>query len=230
MTNTSTAAQNTVTWMSSTDNVAVTSYQIFRDGVLAGSTAPETLAYTDTGRTAGVIHVYSVRAGDAAGNFSALSTSSGAMTRLDPAQTYRVVYAATTQCLTAGSTTVDAPLESAGCSTSTLHDWKFIPTDTGYYNVINVENATRGWSLTSDTTLDGTLVIIGSQNALTNDRAEWMVKPEIAADGTPRGTVTFVNRYSGVCLAVPGTANGTQLQQFACNGGASQSFALTKKP
>ena len=228
-TDTSTTAQNTITWMSSTDNVAVTLYQVFRDGVLVGSTAPASLTFTDTGRTAGVAHVYSVRAGDAAGNFSALSTYSGAMTRLDPAQTYRVGHASAAQCLTAGSANVDAPLQIAGCSTSTLHDWKFIATDAGYYNVINIGNATRGWSLTSDTTNNGSLVIIGSEGALTNDRAEWIVRPEVTADGTLKSTVTFVNRYSGACLFVPGTANTTQLQQFTCSGGASQSFALTKK-
>ena len=231
-TNTATAAQNTVTWTGSTDNVGVTLYQVFRDGVLAGSTAAGTLTYTDVGRTAGVAHVYSVRAGDAAGNFSPLSGYSGALTKLDNAQLFTVGFAVTGQCLTAAATTGSADLVITTCSASTLQNWRFVATSNGYYNVVSNDAPGRGWALRSDSTADGTEVWVSQSDGVTVDRAEWLAIPEVAANGSLKGTFTFVNRFSNDCLTVPGTANtpGTRLQQFTCNGSTSQSFTMTKKP
>lgn len=62
-----------LSWAASTDNVAVTGYQIWRDGAQLATTA--SLAYTDTVVAANETHSYSVRAYDAAGNVSADSTS-----------------------------------------------------------------------------------------------------------------------------------------------------------
>ncbi|PWW05670.1 carbohydrate binding protein with CBM25 domain [Paenibacillus cellulosilyticus] len=62
-----------LSWTASTDNVGVTGYEVFRDGAAIGTTT--TLAYTDSGRTPGATYAYSVRAYDAAGNKSVLSTS-----------------------------------------------------------------------------------------------------------------------------------------------------------
>ena len=60
-------------WSPSSDNVGVTQYQIFRNGVQVGTAAGTT--YTDTGLSPLTQYTYTVRARDAAGNFSAQSAS-----------------------------------------------------------------------------------------------------------------------------------------------------------
>ncbi|MCP3144317.1 DUF4082 domain-containing protein [Pyxidicoccus xibeiensis] len=65
-------------WSASTDNVGVTAYDVFRNGVKVASTA--SLTYADTGLTAATSYGYSVQARDAAGNVSAASNSVTATT------------------------------------------------------------------------------------------------------------------------------------------------------
>jgi glucuronoarabinoxylan endo-1,4-beta-xylanase len=68
----------TLTWNASTDNKAVTAYEIFRNGSSIG-TSP-TPAYNVTGMVAGTAYTFTVRAKDAAGNNSAQSTTLNAST------------------------------------------------------------------------------------------------------------------------------------------------------
>jgi chitodextrinase len=63
-----------LSWTASTDNVGVVNYNILRDGVYTGSSGGGT-TYTDTGLTAGTTYSYTVRAKDAANNFSSPSTA-----------------------------------------------------------------------------------------------------------------------------------------------------------
>jgi chitodextrinase len=71
-------SQINLSWTASTDNVAVTGYQVFR-GVGAGPLTPlitlgNVTSYQDTGLTPATSYTYTVRARDAAGNFSGQST------------------------------------------------------------------------------------------------------------------------------------------------------------
>ena len=63
----------TISWTASTDNVAVTGYEIYRNGVKIGTSA--TASYADSGLVAGTSYSYTVLAYDAAGNKSAQSTA-----------------------------------------------------------------------------------------------------------------------------------------------------------
>ncbi|SDH05060.1 glycosyl hydrolase family 18 protein [Nonomuraea jiangxiensis] len=65
-------------WNASTDNVAVTGYEVYRAGTLVTTVTGTT--YTDTGRTANTSYTYTVRARDAAGNRSANSNTVTATT------------------------------------------------------------------------------------------------------------------------------------------------------
>jgi chitodextrinase len=56
-------------WNGSTDNVAVTGYRIFREGIALATVGAGVTTYSDTGVPAGT-HGYTVRAFDAAGNLS----------------------------------------------------------------------------------------------------------------------------------------------------------------
>lgn len=61
----------TLSWTASTDNVAVTGYEIFRGGNKIATVTGRT--YTNSGLASGSNYTYKVRAYDAAGNFSAFT-------------------------------------------------------------------------------------------------------------------------------------------------------------
>ncbi len=62
-------------WAASTDNVAVASYEVVRNGSPLASVAGLTWSYTDSGAAANTSYTYSVRAFDAAGNCSSPSNT-----------------------------------------------------------------------------------------------------------------------------------------------------------
>ncbi|MFC5666763.1 glycoside hydrolase family 6 protein [Kitasatospora misakiensis] len=70
---TTTATGASLSWTASTDNVGVTGYQVFRNGVQVGTST--TTSYTDSGLTASTAYSYTVKARDAAGNVSAASAA-----------------------------------------------------------------------------------------------------------------------------------------------------------
>lgn len=68
-------------WTPSTDNVAVSGYQVFKDGVSVGTGAT---AYLDlTGLTAGTTYSFTVKARDGVGNWSAESAALGVTISVD---------------------------------------------------------------------------------------------------------------------------------------------------
>jgi hypothetical protein len=82
------SSQINLSWTASTDNVAVTGYQVFRDGNLIATVA--STSYSNTGLVAGTNYVYTVKAVDAAGNVSLASGSANATT-LAPDTTFPTV-------------------------------------------------------------------------------------------------------------------------------------------
>ncbi len=72
------SSQINLTWTASTDNVGVTGYRIFRDGVEIGTSA--TTSYSSTGLAGGTLYTYKVAAYDAMGNQSAQSAQASATT------------------------------------------------------------------------------------------------------------------------------------------------------
>jgi fibronectin type 3 domain-containing protein len=75
------STQVALTWTASTDNVAVTGYRVFRNGVQVA--APSGTSYTDTGLANGTSYTYTVAAVDAAANASAQSSPGVAATPAD---------------------------------------------------------------------------------------------------------------------------------------------------
>jgi hypothetical protein len=73
-----------VSWTASTDNMAVASYDVFRDGTLVASVAADATSYTDSGVLAGQDYTYTVRARDASGNLSAQSDPASVTTPAAP--------------------------------------------------------------------------------------------------------------------------------------------------
>lgn len=69
----------TLTWTASTDDVGVTGYAVYRDGSLLANVGVQT-TYADTTVSASTTYSYTVKARDAAGNFSAASNAAGVTT------------------------------------------------------------------------------------------------------------------------------------------------------
>ena len=68
-----TISSATISWNGSTDNVAVTGYDVYKDGSLLGTTA--TTSYNVTGLVKTTTYAFTVKAKDAAGNISAASNA-----------------------------------------------------------------------------------------------------------------------------------------------------------
>lgn len=69
-----TSSSTNLSWSGATDNVAVTGYDVYRNGALLGSTTSAT-TYAVTGLTASTTYTFNVKAKDAAGNVSANSNT-----------------------------------------------------------------------------------------------------------------------------------------------------------
>ncbi len=93
-------SQINLSWTASTDNVGVTGYQVYRDGVAVGTTTGTT--YQDKNLAAGSTHTYTVQAYDAAGNQSVNSAPASATTQVPDT--------------TAPTVTVTAPTDGATVS------------------------------------------------------------------------------------------------------------------
>ena len=78
-TNAVSTSQINLSWSASTDDVAVTGYNIFRDAGFVASTTGT--SYSDTGLATSTSYAYTVSAFDAAGNESARSATSSATTQ-----------------------------------------------------------------------------------------------------------------------------------------------------
>jgi hypothetical protein len=68
-----------LSWTASTDNIGVTGYKIYRDGVEVGTST--TTSYNDTGLTASTTYSYTVKTYDGANNLSASSNTASATTK-----------------------------------------------------------------------------------------------------------------------------------------------------
>ncbi len=94
-----TQTTTSLSWSGATDNVAVTGYDVYKDGVLLGSTASST--YSVSGLSASTTYAFTVKAKDAAGNAS-VASNSVSVTTLAPAPDTTAPTAAT---LSASGTT-----------------------------------------------------------------------------------------------------------------------------
>jgi chitodextrinase len=90
-----TSSSTNLSWTGATDNVAVTSYDVFRNGLFLASTASTT--YAVTGLSASTAYTFYVIAKDAAGNASPASNTVN-VTTLTPSITY---------CASRGNNTAD---------------------------------------------------------------------------------------------------------------------------
>jgi len=158
----------------------------------------------------------------------ALSSGGGGGSGISSSTWYQVVNTNSGKCVddANGSTSNGAAVQQWGCASgSTNQEWQFQPTDSGYYMVVSRNATTLAWDVTGGASAagNGTPIQLWAYGGGTNQ--QW--KPALQPDGT----YTFTARNSGAeCLDVTNrsTANGTQLQQWACTSGdTAQTFTLT---
>ncbi|MEU9357563.1 glycoside hydrolase family 6 protein [Streptomyces sp. NPDC048301] len=106
-----------LSWTASTDDTAVTGYDVYRGSTKVGSTTATT--YTDSGLSASTAYSYTVRAKDAAGNVSAASAAVSATTEAGGGTgtgSLKVQYKSTDTSLTDNSIRMSLQLVNTGSS------------------------------------------------------------------------------------------------------------------
>ena len=121
-----------------------------------------------------------------------------------------------------GSLTNGSAITQWASGSSVNLQWKFIATDSGYYQINSVKSGLDA-VVQSASTSAGAGIIQWSFGAAQND--QW--KPVANADGS----YTLYNRHSGLVLEDPGssTSNTTQMDQWGANGGANQKWKLIQQ-
>ncbi|MEW2523033.1 RICIN domain-containing protein [Actinacidiphila alni] len=144
---------------------------------------------------------------------------------VDPAAWYTVKNTNSGKCVddAAGSTANGAAVQQWSCvAGSANQQWRFQPTDSGYYTVVGRNSATAAWDVTGGTGAgSGAKIQLWAYGGGSNQ--QW--KPVPGANGT----YTLSPRSNPAqCLDVTdvSTADGARLQQWTCTGGPAQSFTL----
>ena len=71
------SGQDQLTWTAATDNIGVTAYDIYRNGIFLVTVGPTVTSYTDSTVATGVRNTYQVAARDLAGNTTSASVTTG---------------------------------------------------------------------------------------------------------------------------------------------------------
>jgi chitodextrinase len=220
-----TAAGTTLTWAASNDNVAVTEYEVYRDGQRVNTVTAPNVTFTDAGLTGATTYSYTVKARDAAGNVSAASAAGSVTTRvLDTSVNYRVTSTPAGLCVDGGASpgATGNALSAMDCQDGRSQTWQFVAVG-GNYTIVSSASPTLVWEIIGASKAEGAPAITRTRvNGL--DSQLWT----IASEGN--GKAHFTNVNSGKCLTVAGSAKVPPLQQSACKGLASQTFALAQVP
>lgn len=204
-----TSSSFTLSWTASTDNVAVTGYEVYQDGTLLGTVT--TTNYSVTGLTASTTYSYTVKAKDAAGNISSASTALSVTT---PAVTI-------TYCTSKGSNYSYEWI--AGVAIGTFSNTSAAA---GY-----TDFTSKVVSLTAGTTYNVTLTP-GFASSTYNEY--WKIWIDYNADGDfddnselafDGGAVTSTTETG--TLTVPSTASGTTRMRVSMKYNASQTACET---
>jgi chitodextrinase len=153
------ASQTSLTWSPSSDNVAVTGYDIFRNGSLL--TTVTGTRFVDSGLVAATAYSYQVRARDGAGNVSALTSAAKATT------TAIKTTGALSGWVTSGATGL--PVNGAKVTAALGgHSWSANTNAAGFYQLSNLAPGTYTVSVskTGYGTQTTTLAVIANLAAI----------------------------------------------------------------
>lgn len=225
-------------WNASTDNVGVTGYQIFRNGSQVGTTASTN--YTDSGLSGATGYGYTVKATDAAGNVSAASNTANITTTgsggggggggpIDSLKWYQVVNSNSHKCVDAagGGTSNGTAVQQWSCASGNSNQqWQFQPTDSGFYKVVTRNAPALGWDVAGGpgATGNGAQIQLWTNGGGTNQQWKAVAHADGSYSFTPRNNTNECFDVTNVS-----TSDGARLQQWACNGGAAQSFTINSQ-
>nr|WP_249228276.1 RICIN domain-containing protein [Kutzneria sp. CA-103260] len=136
--------------------------------------------------------------------------------------TYTVTNVGSGKCVDAASAaTANATVvQQYSCNGSGAQSWTFTATDSGYFRIGAAGAPSQVWDVTNVSTADQAPIQLWLYGGGANQ--QWQPVDE------GNGNFHLVNRNSGKCLDVPGASvnDSVQLQQYACNGTAAQSFSI----
>ncbi|OJH42334.1 hypothetical protein BON30_03780 [Cystobacter ferrugineus] len=185
----STSTQITLSWTASTDNVGVTAYDVYRFGVLIGSSA--TTSYTDSGLAASTPYSYTVRARDAAGNASAASNTVSVTT--PPGGSTGTALPRTGW--TASSSPSSSEPASALLDGNMSSRWTTgVPMANGQSLTVDMQSAKTFNKIVMDSTGSNSDYARGYQVFVSNDGTNWGSAIATGTGSGPVITVTFTAR------------------------------------
>ncbi|MEK8128261.1 discoidin domain-containing protein [Paenibacillus filicis] len=174
-------SQINLSWTASTDNVAVTGYDIYRDGVLVGSAA--STSYSDRGLKAVTTYSYTVKAKDATGNVSADSAAVSATTKEAPLD--RTGWTATST-----PSSGDAPRNLLDDNIATR--WSAgAPMVPGQFFTVDMKASRTFNNLVMDSTGSNSDYARGYEVYVSNDGTEWGTAVASGAGTGPVVTASF---------------------------------------
>ena len=106
--------------------------------------------------------------------------------------------------------------------------WYLVPTDSGYYRIMNLENG-LALAVKNASTINGGLIV--QETYAADGSADWLPGLTVNIAGTAESgpsTFCFTNRLSGKALEVPGSSKlqNAQLDQSSYSGSANQKWLL----
>ena len=224
-----TSTGTTLSWTGTApSNCSISSYTILQNGTSIG-TATGT-SFVVTGLSASTTYSFTATATDSVGT----SPASSVLTVTTPAGStggtisttayYTIVNQSSGACVdeTGGSNGNGTTLQQWACQSGNLNQqWKFTVTSNGYYEVNPHNSTTAGWDVVNVGTSPGTGMQLWSYSGGKNEQ----FKPVLQS-----GSIyTLVDLNSGLCLNVPNSNNGQQVQINTCNGSASENFTLNQQ-
>src|SRR5262249_50560840 len=154
-----------------------------------------------------------------------------AVPAIAPARWYNVTNQGNGQCVDdfGWGTSNASPVIQWPCGGGQFNqEWRFQPTDSGYYNVFVRYAPILGWDVTGGpgATGNGVAVQLWSIGGSGGANQQW--KPVSVGNGYFK----FVARHSGRCLDVPGASTTVRvpLQQWDGNGRGAQACRLVPQP
>ena len=221
-----TTTTTNLSWTAATDNVAVTGYNVYKAGVLLGSTTTAT-TYAVTGLTASTAYAFTVKAKDAAGNLSVASNTVNVTTLAVVADTTAPTAstlsasgttttttnlswtAATDNVAVTGYNVYKAGVLLGSTTTATTYAVTGLTASTAYAFTVKAKDATGNLSVASNTvtvtTLATTLTYCASTSSSTADeKIGKVVFGTISNIST--GTAGYENFTALSTNAVPGAA------------------------
>jgi chitodextrinase len=219
-----TLTSTNLSWSGATDNVAVTGYDVYKDGVFLSSTTSAT-TYAVTGLSSATTYAFTVKAKDAAGNVSVASNTL-TVTTLTPDTTAPTAPTLTASGTTSSGTTLSwtTSTDNVGVTgynvyrgttllgsttTATTYAVTGLTASTAYTFYVQAKDAAGNVSVASNTISVTTLasMITYCTSAATTTTDERIGKVQFGTiNNTSTGTAGYENFTSISTNAIPGTA------------------------